>query len=70
MGSCGLMGSDLPILLIEKGISANTVKAAIRMVYQEAAPVSRMYVPVPVRKKMIAAMFEDLVGELVHSRMG
>ena len=57
-------------LLIEKGISANTVKAAIRMVYEEAVPLSRMYVPVTVRKKMIAAMFEDLVGELAHSPMG
>jgi len=47
--------------LIKKDINDETMKEALRLILKEAIPLSPIGAPVSVRRRMIGAMFEDLV---------
>ena len=50
--------------LIGKDINNDTIDAAVKLILKESAPLSSIGTTVAVRRKMIAAMFEDLLCRL------
>ena len=50
--------------LIAEGIRAETIEASAGLLLKEVAPISSIGATVPLRKRMIAAMLEDLMGNV------
>jgi 4-hydroxybenzoyl-CoA reductase subunit beta len=50
--------------LIAEGLNAETIEASSGLLLKESAPISSIGAAVPLRKKMIAAMLEDIMGEI------
>ena len=50
--------------LIGKDINYETIDAAVKLILKESTPLSSIGTPVAVRRKMIAAIFEDLLYRL------
>ena len=50
--------------LIGKDINNDTIDAAVKLILKESVPLSSIGTTVAVRRKMIAAMFEDLLYRL------
>ena len=54
--------------LAGKDVNNDTIDAAVKLILKESVPLSSIGTPVAVRRKMIAAMFEDLLFRLIPSR--
>jgi 4-hydroxybenzoyl-CoA reductase subunit beta len=50
--------------LIADGFNSESIKASCGLLLKESAPISSIGAAVPLRKRMIAAMLEDLMGEI------
>ena len=51
--------------LAGKDVNNDTIDAAVKLILKESVPLSSIGTTVAVRRKMIAAMFEDLLHRLI-----